>query len=590
MSKFLITVKKEGRSKKYDLYFQYNQQFIETLKSVDDESREYSPTNKCWRMSTKGLYLLILKFKGLDSVFFDFGGDENRSKFLDDLKKVKKKEDDEKILIEEHEKNKIEWIKFKEYVETNYSEFSNIIHSNLKPNIKLFPHQIKGVMFCYTVKNALLAHDMGLGKGLISASFVELSKFNKVVVITPNSLKFNYFNEVCKFTNSKAYIYNSKNNKYTPEESKYIIFNYEMLNPSDIRKVESKFKQLGIKDIDCVILDECQKIKNSSSNTAQNFKKLFTKSLFKDKKVSKIFMSGTPAPNRAYELYNVLHEISPFDFRNKNSFYSDYCGMRYDPSQFGGWVYDISKTNYERLFEKMKPFVDRRRKSDVLDLPDKQYQKILIELSNSESKEYEEIKTGIVREYLSAKHINHLTILIRLRQYLAKLKVDNTKDIIDSIIETGEKIVVIDMYKESLNELKKYYEEIAGLHTGDVSVDERNKIVENFQNPDSNCRIFLGTVETCNYGLTLTQANKMLILTPPDSLGKYDQVCDRIYRIGQTKNVLIMCPVFINTIDEKIYDTLDEKRYEISAVMDNEKVETLYNMSVLSEVLNSLIK
>ena len=223
MGKFLITVKKEGRSKKYDLYFQYNQQFIETLKSIDDESREYSPANKCWRMSTKGLYLLILKFKGLDSVFFDFGGNDKRCKFLEDLKKVKKKEEEEKILIEEHEKNKIEWIKFKEYVETNYSEFSEMIHNNLKPNIKLFPHQIKGVMFCHTVKNALLAHDMGLGKGLISASFVELSKFSKVVVITPNSLKFNYFNEVCKFTNSKAYIYNSKNNKYTPDECKYII-------------------------------------------------------------------------------------------------------------------------------------------------------------------------------------------------------------------------------------------------------------------------------------------------------------------------------------------------------------------------------
>lgn len=589
MDKFIIKVVKEGRNKKYDLYFQYNQQFIETVKSVDEDMRKYDPSKKCWTISPKGLYLLILKFKGLDSVFFDFGGDENRSKFLTEIKKIKEKDEQEILLKEQHEQNKKDWVEFKEYIETNYSEFSDIVHKNLKPNIKLFPHQIKGVMFCQRVKNVLLAHDMGAGKSLVGISFSELCEFNKVVVITPNSLKFNYFNEICKFTNSKAYVYNSKNNKYKPEECKYIIFNYEMLNPSNVKNVESKLKQLGIKDIDCVILDECQKIKNGSSNTASNFKKLFTKSLFKNGNVSKIFMSGTPAPNRAYELYNVLHEISPLDFKNKNSFYSDYCGMKYDPSVFGGWNYDINATNYELLFQKMKPFVDRRRKCDILDLPEKLYQKILIELSNSEQKQYDEIKTGIIKELLQTRTINHLTVLIRLRQYLAKLKIENTKEIIDSIVESGDKIVVIDMYKESLNELKKFYGDIAGLHTGDVSVEERNYIVQDFQNLNGKYKIFLGSVETCNYGLTLTEANKMLILTPPDSLGKFDQVCDRIHRIGQNRSVLIMCPVFSSTIDEKIYDTLDEKRYEISAVMDNEKAQTLYNMSVLSEVLKDLM-
>lgn len=591
MDRFIITIKKSNREKKYSLYFQYNKSFIETLKSIEDESREYDSTNKCWRFGARGLILLINKFKGLNTVFFDFGTDELRSKFLEDVKKAKELEIEEKRLFLENEENKKHWVKFKTYLENNYNEFSEKIHKNLKPEIKLFPHQIIGAMFCNEVRNTLIAHDMGLGKSILSISYSELNEFNKVVVITPNSLKFNYYNEVCKFTNSKAYVYNGKHNKYTPEESKYVIFNYEMLNPSDVKKVIKKINDLKIKDIDCLILDECQKLKTSDSNTYINFVKIFNKKIFKNGKESKIFMSGTPAPNRAYELYNVLHQISPIDFPTKNSFYNDYCGMKYNPDVYGGWDYDINKTNFEILFEKMKPFVDRRRKKDVLDLPEKTYQKIVLELDIKEQTRYNEIEEGVINELLDdVKFKSPLTILIKLRQYLSALKINKIKEIIDSILESGEKVVIVDMFKESLSELKNIYGDIAGLHTGDQSPDERNDIVVDFQNPNGKYKIFLGTVQTCNYGLTLTEANKMIILTAPYSVGEYDQVADRIYRIGQKNCVLIMCLLFLNTIDELVYGTLDEKRKELSSVIDNEKYESNYNVSLLSEIVGKLIK
>lgn len=590
MEKLLVQIKKEGRKKKYDLLFQYNLQLINTIKSIEDESKEYDGKKKCWRLSTRGLFLLICKFKGLDTIFFDFGGEENKKKFLIDLEKVKQKDKEDQIKFAQHQKNKIEWVEFKEYLETNFNEYSELVHQKLNPNINLFPHQIKGVMFCHKVRNVLLAHQMGLGKTLVSISFSELNNFEKVFVITPNSLKFNYFNEVSKFTNSKAYIYNSKNNKYKPEECKYIIVNYDMLNPHDIKKVMAKLKELKIDNIDCVILDECQKIKNSKTNIYKNFSKIFTEDIFKDKKVCKIFMSGTPAPNRAYELYNVLHEISPFDFKNKNGFYQDYCGMTYNPETFGGWDYNIDDTNYELLFNKMKPFVDRRRKIDVLDLPEKTYQKILIELSSTEEKEYAQIRTGVIKELLKAKTLNPLTVIIRLKQYLCNLKSEKIKDIIDSALESGDKIVIIDTFKDSLRELKTIYGGISGLHTGDQSVEERNDIVTDFQNPNGKYKIFLGTVATCNYGLTLTAANKMIVLMPPDSLGEFDQVTDRIHRIGQKYNVLIMCPVFLNTLDEKIYDKLDEKRTELSTVIDGEAYTLEYSHSVLNDIISEMVK
>ena len=65
---------------------------------------------------------------------------------------------------------------------------------------------------------------------------------------------------------------------------------------------------------------------------------------------------------------------------------------------------------------------------------------------------------------------------------------DNGYEVINSVLEKDNKSFKLlsneEMDELSQDELKKYYEEIAGLYTGDVSVDERNKIVENFQNPD----------------------------------------------------------------------------------------------------------
>ena len=68
-------------------------------------------------------------------------------------------------------------------------------------------NQVVASLFINKVRNVLISHEMGLGKTLSSILFVEMNKdFEKVFVITPNSLKFNFYNEIEKFTNSKAHI------------------------------------------------------------------------------------------------------------------------------------------------------------------------------------------------------------------------------------------------------------------------------------------------------------------------------------------------------------------------------------------------
>jgi len=434
----------------------------------------------------------------------------------------------------------------------------------------------------YLTDNCVVTHNT-----LASISYVEMNNFEKVFVITPNSLKFNYYDEVEKFTKgSKAHIINWNKNRYSIEESKYVIVNYEYFNPSDSKKMNKKFKELGIKEIDCLICDESHRLKNTKSNTYKNFKRIFKNKIFKNNKVSKIFMTGTPAPNRSQELYTVLNQISPLDFPNKTFFYKNYLGMEYDPDAFGGWSKNPSMEDLESLYHKIEPFTHRKKKKEVLtDLPDKIFQKIMVEMDSKNQSIYNDIEEGIANEFINEEIENPLTKILRLRQFTASLKAHILKEFIDRILDEGEKVVIMDYFKDSLNELKAHYKDIAGLHTGDVSVEDRAAIVKDFQNPNGKTKIFLGSIQTCNYGLTLTAASKIFIISLPYSVGELDQAMDRLHRIGQKDVVNAYAVLFSGTVDEYVFWAIEGKRREINKVIDNEDYKSNVSESVIGEVI-----
>lgn len=436
----------------------------------------------------------------------------------------------------------------------------------------------------YVTDNCVLTHNT-----LSSILYAEMNGFEKVFVITPNSLKFNYYGEVKKFTNSSAHIINWNKNDCGIEEAKYVIVNYDYFNPTNKEKFLTKWKKLGIDKIDVVICDESQKLKNTKSNTYKNFKRTFNKKLFTGEKISKIFLSGTPAPNRAYELYTVMNQIAPTDFATKKHFQEYYCGMTYDLEGGWGYVTNAAEQKLEELYHKIAPFTHRKRKAEVLtDLPDKTYQRIMLEMTPDEQRIYDEIEAGVANEFVEHPNGNPLTVMIRLRQYLALIKVRHAIEIIENVFSAGEKVVVVDFYKDSLYEIHKLLGNISALHTGDQDVEERAGIVATFQDVLSDLKAFLGSIQTCNYGLTLTAASKLFIMTLPFSVGEFDQVSDRLHRIGQKSAVNIYVFVFPDTIDDYTFDSIEGKRKEIVKVIDNEDYESNVSESVLSEVIKKI--
>ncbi|RPI85430.1 MAG: DEAD/DEAH box helicase [Nitrosopumilales archaeon] len=263
--------------------------------------------------------------------------------------------------------------------------------------------------------------------------------------------------------------------------------------------------------------------------------------------------------------------------------------MTYDYNGGWGYVTDSAEQKLEELYHKIAPFTHRKRKFEVLtDLPDKTYQRILLEMTDEEQEIYNQIEAGVANEFVEHPTSNPLTIMIRLRQYLAQLKIKHVIEVIENILETDEKVVIVDFFKDSLYQLKKQLGDIAALHTGDQTVEERSEIVKVFQDIHSTIKAFLGSIQTCNYGLTLTAASKLFIMTLPYSVGEYDQVSDRLHRIGQKAAVNIYVFIFPDTIDDYVYSAIESKRTEIVKVIDNEDYKSNVSESVLSEVINKI--
>jgi SWI/SNF-related matrix-associated actin-dependent regulator 1 of chromatin subfamily A len=586
---FIVNCERIRNKNLYCIRYFPNNQLTDRIKNLPRETRKWNPSILAWELTTAGLYNLIKFYKNSNKIHFDFGSNESKNIFIQQIIKIDSREEDKRKFIAELNIKKEEWVEYKKELEKSYYKYIDNVHKYLKSNISLYPHQVIGVMFLNVVRNVLLALDMGTGKSLISIAYVEMNDFKKVFVITPNSLKYNYYNEVEKFTNSNVYIIGKKN-KCLIEDAKYIITNYEYFNSSNFNKTFDKFEKLNIGKIDVLICDESHRIKSNSSNTFKAIKKIFNENVFRNKKVSKIFMSGTPAPSKAAELYTVLNQISPIEFPTKKYFYEYYCGMSYQINGYG-WTVDEENTKFEELFNKISPFTYRKKKSEVLkDLPEKSYQKVILEMTPEEYEIYYNLEEGIANEFCNREINNPLVIMGKLREYTSFLKINNVNELIDSILESNEKFVIIDYYKKSLYKLYEKYSDISVIHTGDQKDFERAEAVKLFQDENSKYKLFFGSENTTKEGLTLTAASKVGLTTMPWTPGTLDQCTDRVARIGQKNAVNAYLFIYKDTIDEYIFNLIEGKRSEITQVIDGEKYESDINQSIINDLINIIKK
>lgn len=289
-----------------------------------------------------------------------------------------------------------------------------------------------------------------------------------------------------------------------------------------------------------------------------------------------VLLSGTPLLSRPVEMFTLLHMIDPKTWNNWYDFTRRYCG-----GHQGRWGYEAKgATNTDELHNRIKRYFIRRQKSEVLSqLPPKVRIEVPVILSSDIRDQYDAAEDDLA-EYLHeyrgkqpaeiAKVVaaEQLAKLNVLRQLAALGKVESAAEIIESTLESDEKILVFSSFMEPLRQLQERFKDQSVTITGETSVDDRGAIVTKFQE-DKSIKVFFGGIRSAGVGITLTAAQNVLFLDYAWNPADMQQAEDRIHRPGQTATSVNIYQLHAeNTIDGKLLTLLKKKQEVFDKVVE----------------------
>lgn len=444
-------------------------------------------------------------------------------------------------------------------------------------------HQIEGIEALLSHDRFILALDMGAGKTYITIMSAIESKAQKILIVCPASLKINWKKEIEMCGENPNDIVVISGSKWETGY-KWTIVNYDILKnfhtvPDRRKKDQKLIKSIIDENFDVIIGDECHLLKNTSANRT----KLFNDFAEKYKKLW--LLTGTPITNRPIDYYNLLHLVKSRLASSWVGFVKRYCNAKQFYGKGGRKIWDTKgASNLDELRENTKDVLLRKRKEEMLDLPEKIVQPIYQELTNK--KEYEKI-VGEYQDWLEHKKEITLALqlakLVELRQFLAMEKLQSTIEIAESAIEEDKKVIIFTNFTQPLMELQKHFGKKCVIHNGQMTKAQKEHSVEEFQTND-NVKVFIGNIISAGIGITLNEAQLVIFndlsWLPADHL----QAQDRAHRIGQKNNVNVYYNIIDETLDLFLFQALMKKMKIIDTVMGDTSLDESMYKSVLDKI------
>lgn len=471
--------------------------------------------------------------------------------------------------------------------------------NNLKT--KPFQHQIEGIKFGIEHNRFLLGDSMGLGK---TAQVINIAAYKKenfnyshcLIICGVNGLKWNWCDEIKihsdidyhvlgyrkgkKTISNKDKLYDLENFDSLPF---FIITNIETLRykvkTGKQKKIKGKLKDIYEYPITDILVELCNSgkinmIAVDEFHTCKNPESLQGKQLLRLSTETEIAMTGTPLLNSPLDLYMPLNWLG----YEEHSFFQykvHYCRL----GGFGGHEI-IGYKHLEQLQEKLNSVMLRRRKEDVLDLPEKLYSVEYVEMDKSQLTIYNEVREDLLLNIDKIESaINPLAELIRLRQATGHTSILSSKisesaklerliELIDEIAANDEKTIIFSNWSAMTSIIYENLTEYnPALITGEVADADRESQITKFQK-DNSCKVIIGTIGAMGTGLNLTAANNVIFYDIPWTKGIYEQAVDRCHRIGQNKTIYIKELITKDTIDERIHNIVWQKGEVADFIVD----------------------
>lgn len=466
---------------------------------------------------------------------------------------------------------------------------------NYDYRIKLYDYQKDAVEYGLCEKNKwLLLDEMGLGKTI---SIIHLAEElylkgeieHCLILCCVNTLKANWKKEIEKHSelnlgyrvlgekiSSKGNATYARVSDRCDEIKNHIDEFFIITNIETIRNDEfiKAFKKSENK-IDMIVVDEIHRASSKKSKQGNNLLKLQAK--------YQVGLTGTLLTTSPINAYLPLKWIGE-DKATLTTFKKQYCVY----GGYGGHEI-VGYKNLDNLKEEIENCSLRRTKDVLKDqLPEKTILDEYITMSDEHRKFYDAVKRGIREECdkVILNPQNTLALTTRLRQAtvcpdilrsedlkpVESSKLERAKEMIEDLIERGEKVVVFSSFKDPVYKLEEMLEEYIPLVcTGDTKDDAISKNIDTFQTDEAH-KVLIATYEKLGTGVTLNRASYMIFLDQPYNASDYDQACDRIHRIGSKNPVFIYNLICENTIDEHINDIVNTKKDMSNYIIDNKEL------------------
>ncbi|KAF8831208.1 hypothetical protein HHX47_DHR1000010 [Lentinula edodes] len=381
--------------------------------------------------------------------------------------------------------------------------------------------------------------------------------------------------------------------------------------------------------IGLLLCDEGHRLKNSDSLTFQALNGLDVK--------RRVILTGTPIQNDLSEYFSLLNFANPNYLGSKNDFkknFENHIIRGRDAS-----ASDAFKAESEKKLKELGGLVTKfiiRRTNDLLSkyLPVKYEQVVFCGLSEFQlslyrlfisSPEIKALLRGTESQPLKAINIlkklcNHPELLnlpddlkgsdhlipegfCGAGQTAAKSRGKNSQNVrcdwsgkflvLERFLtqlraQTTDKIVLISNYTQTLDlfeklcRTKKY-----GFFRldGSMSITKRQKLVDQFNNPEGKEFIFLLSSKAGGCGINLIGANRLILFDPDWNPAADQQALARVWRDGQKKECFVYRFISTGTIEEKIFQRQANKQALSSAVVDEkEDTERHFTLDALRQL------
>ncbi|CAO3626649.1 unnamed protein product [Cunninghamella blakesleeana] len=491
-----------------------------------------------------------------------------------------------------------------------------------------------------------MADEMGLGKTLQCISLVwtllrqsdELGKptIHKAIITCPSSLVRNWANEIVKWLGENRVrpltIDNSGSKEKITAVKQWAAAQGQLVNPVLIISYETLrayTKYMKKCTIGLLLCDEGHRLKNNDSILFKELNKLQVR--------RRVILSGTPIQNDLTEYYNLLDFANPGLLGSPNEFRKNYelPILRGRDSDANEALRKLSDEKVAEFWAIVSKFTIRRT-NDILSeyLPTKYEHVVFCKLSPFQEKLYNVFLTSPEIKRLlrgqGSQPLKAITMLKKLCNHPDLLNLPNELEgseevlppgytssygagknapvqsslsgkflVLDRMLakikkETDDKIVLVSNYTQTLDLFEQFCNQkqygVLRLD-GSMNISKRQKLVDQFNDPEGEEFVFLLSSKAGGCGLNLIGANRLVLFDPDWNPAADQQALARVWRDGQRKDCFIYRFIGAGTIEEKIFQRQSHKQSLSNCVVDEatdtERHFSLENMRQLFQLNNT---